>query len=122
MVLGPVEVQGLPLFYKVFNGFVSVFKDLLLGKDASRMFGQATRFLNRKCTLEQNENHNVLMVFGSKENPSFLPCHIMDKMFTVEIARQYNHWLNFFLDKKKKIVNYSALEIRRLCLQRRQQD
>jgi hypothetical protein len=89
-------------FYEVFNGFVSVFKDLLLGKDAPRMSGHATKFLNRKGTLEQEENHSVLMVFGSKENPAFLPCHIMDKMFVAEIARQYNHWLHFFHDKKKK--------------------
>jgi hypothetical protein len=66
------------------------------------MSGQATKFLNRKGTLEQKENHSVLMVFGSKENPAFLPCHIPDKMFVAEIARQYNHWLHFFHDKKKK--------------------
>jgi hypothetical protein len=66
-------------------------KYLLLGKDASRMSGQATKFLNRKGTLKQEENHSVLMVFGSKENHAFLPCHIMDKMFVAEIARQYNH-------------------------------
>jgi hypothetical protein len=58
--------------------------------------------LNRKGTLEQEENHSVLMVFGSKENPTFPPCHITDKMFVAEIARQYNHWLHFFHDKKKK--------------------
>jgi hypothetical protein len=66
MVRVPVEAQGLPFFYEVFNGFVSVFKDLLLGKDALRMSGQETKFLNRKGTLEEKENHSVLMVFGSK--------------------------------------------------------
>jgi hypothetical protein len=66
------------------------------------MSGQTTKFLNKKGTLEQKENHSVLMVFGSKENPAFLPCHITDKMFVAEIARQYNHWLHFFHDKKKK--------------------
>ena len=59
-------------------------------------------FLNRKGTLEQEENHNVLMVFGSKENHAFLPCHITYMMFVAEIARKYNHWLHFFHDKKKK--------------------
>jgi hypothetical protein len=72
-------------FYDIINDFVSVFKDLLLGKDAPQMSGQSTKFLNRKGTLEQKENYNVLMVFGSKENSSFLPCHITDKMFVVEI-------------------------------------
>jgi hypothetical protein len=78
-------------FYEVFNDFVSVFKDLLLGKDAPLMSGQATKFLDRKGTLEQKENYSVRMVFGSKENHAFLPCHITDKMFVTEIARQYNH-------------------------------
>ena len=95
-----METQGFPLFYEVFNGFVSVFKDLLLGKDASRMSGHASKFLNKKGTLEQKENPSLLMVFGSKENPAFLPCHIMDKMFVAEITRKYNHWLHFFHDKK----------------------
>jgi hypothetical protein len=89
-------------FYDVFNGFVSIFKDLLLGKDAPQMSGQATNFLNRKGTVEQEENHSVLMVFVSKENSSFLPCHITDKMFAGKIARKYNHCLHFFHDKKKK--------------------
>jgi len=39
-------------FYEVFNDFVLVFKDVLLGKDAPRMFGQATKFLDTKGTLE----------------------------------------------------------------------
>jgi hypothetical protein len=88
-------------FYEVFNDFVSFFKDLLLGKDAPQMSSQETKFLNRKGTLELKENHSVLMVFGSKENPAFLPCHITDKMFVAEISRQYNHWLHFFHEKKK---------------------
>jgi len=86
------------------------------------MFGQETKFLNRKGTLEQNENHSVLMVFGSKGNPAFLPCHIRDKMFVAEIARQYNHWLHFFHDKKKKTIHSSALECRGLHVQKHQQD
>jgi hypothetical protein len=67
------------------------------------MSGHATKFLNTKGTLEQEENHSFIMVFSSKENPAFLPCHIMEKMFVAEIARQYNHWFHFFHDKKKKL-------------------
>ena len=48
------------------------------------------------------ENHNVIMIFGSKENISFLPCHISDIMFFTEVARQYNFWMHFFHEKKKK--------------------
>jgi hypothetical protein len=78
-------------FYEVFNDFVSVFKYLFLGKDAPRLSDQATKFLDRKGTLEQMENYSVIMIFGSKENLTFLPCHIIDIMFVTEIARQYNY-------------------------------
>jgi hypothetical protein len=58
--------------------------------------------MDRKGTLEQMENYSVIMIFGSKENPSFLPCHITNKLFVTEIARQYNYWLHFFHGKRKK--------------------
>jgi hypothetical protein len=48
------------------------------------------------------ENYSVIMIFGSKENPNFLPCHIMERMFVIEITRQYNYWLYFFHEKRKK--------------------
>jgi hypothetical protein len=66
------------------------------------MSDQASKFLDRKGTLEQMENYNLMRIFGSKENPSFLPCHISKKMFVAEITRQYNYWLHFFHEKRKK--------------------
>jgi hypothetical protein len=66
------------------------------------MYDQASKFLDRKGTLEQMENNNVIRIFGSQENPSFLPCYISDKMFVTEVARQYNYWLHFFHEKRKK--------------------
>jgi hypothetical protein len=63
------------------------------------MSNHATKFLDRKETLEQMENYSVIMIFGSKENPTFLPCHITNKMFVREIARQYNYRLHFFHGK-----------------------
>ena len=56
-------------FYEVFNDFVLVFKDLLLGKDAPQMFDQETKFLDRKGTLEPMDNYTVIRIFGSKEKP-----------------------------------------------------
>jgi hypothetical protein len=55
------------------------------------MSDQESKFLDRKGTLEQMENYNVIRIFGSKENLSFLPCHISDKMFVAEIARKYTY-------------------------------
>lgn len=66
------------------------------------MSDQATKFLDRKGTLEKMENYNFIRIFGSKENPSFLPCHISDIMFIVEIARNYTYLLHFFHKKRKK--------------------
>jgi hypothetical protein len=47
------------------------------------------------------ENYSVIRIFGSKENPSFLPCHISHKLFITEIKRKYNYWLHFFHEKRK---------------------
>jgi hypothetical protein len=77
-------------FYEVFNEFVSVFKGLLFRKDTPRIFAQASKFLYKKGTSEQMENYNVIRIFGSKENPSFLPCHISERMFFTKFSRKYN--------------------------------
>jgi hypothetical protein len=89
-------------YYEVFNEFVSLFKFLLLGKDAPRIYDQATKFLYRKGALEQMENCCVIRIFDSKEKPALLPCHIMDRMFVIEIEIQYNYWLHLFHEKRKK--------------------
>jgi hypothetical protein len=88
-------------FYEVFNGFVSVFKGFFFGKDTPRISTHASKFLDKKGTLEKIENYNVIRFFGSKENTSFLPCHISNKMFITEVTRQYNFWLLFFHEKRK---------------------
>jgi hypothetical protein len=68
-------------FYEFFNDFVSVFKGLFFGKDTPRISTHASKFLDKKGTLEKMENYNVIRIFDAKENPSFLLCHISDKMF-----------------------------------------
>jgi hypothetical protein len=89
-------------FYEVFNGFMSVFKFLLLGEDAPRISEQETSFLDKKGTLKHLDNHTVIIIFGSTEKPPLLPCHIMEKMFVVEVKRQYNYWFHLFQRKKRK--------------------
>jgi hypothetical protein len=89
-------------FYEVFNGFLSVFKVLLLGEDAPRISEQATSFLDKKGTLEHLDNYTVIRIFGSTEQPALLPCHITDIMFVAEVARQYNYWFHLLQRKKKK--------------------
>jgi hypothetical protein len=75
------------------------FKELLFGIDIPRISSQVGKFLDRKGTLEKMENYNIIRIFGSKENTSFLPCHIFDKMFVTKVARKYNFWLHFFHEK-----------------------
>jgi hypothetical protein len=48
------------------------------------------------------ENHNVIRILCSKENPSFLPYHVSDKKFITEVEKKYNLWLHFFHEKRKK--------------------
>jgi hypothetical protein len=74
-------------FYEVFNDFVLVLKVLLFRRDTPRISAQDSNFLDKKGTLEQMENYNVIRIFASKENPSFLSCHISDIMFVTEVAR-----------------------------------
>ena len=74
-------------FYEVFNGFVSVLKVFLLGEDAPHISDQATRFLDRKGALEHMDNYIVIRIFGSREKPALLPCHITDIMFVTEVTR-----------------------------------
>jgi hypothetical protein len=47
------------------------------------------------------ENYNVIRIFGSKQNPCFLPCHISGTMFFVETTSQYTYWLHLFHEKRK---------------------
>jgi hypothetical protein len=89
-------------FYEFYNDFVSFFKGILFGKNTLRIFDQANKFLEKKGTIEQMENHSVIRIFCSKENPSFVPYHVFDKFFITKVARQYNFWLHFFHEKRKK--------------------
>jgi hypothetical protein len=90
-------------FYEVYNDFVSIFKKNLFGESTSRISIEAAKFLEKKGTIEKMENHSIIRIFCSKENPSFLPYYVSDKLFITEVARKYNFWLHFFHEKRKKI-------------------
>jgi hypothetical protein len=74
-------------FYEVYNDFVSVFKGMLFGKNTPRISDQANKFLEKKGTIGQMENHSFIGIFCSKENPHFLPYHVFDNLFITEVAR-----------------------------------
>jgi hypothetical protein len=77
-------------FYEVFNDIVSVLKGLLFGKDTPRISAHASKFMDKRGTLEQMENYNVIRIFSSKENPSFLPCHISDRILLQKLQANIN--------------------------------
>jgi hypothetical protein len=86
----------------VYNDFVSVFKKLFLGENTPRISIEATKFLEKRRTIKKMENHNMIRIFCSKENPSFLLYYVPDKLFITEVVRQYNKWLHIFHEKRKK--------------------
>jgi hypothetical protein len=89
-------------FYEVYNDFVSFFKRLLLGENTSRISEQANRFLEKKGMIEQMDNHGVIRIFFFKENHSFLPDHVSNKLFITKVERQYKFSLHFFHEERKK--------------------
>jgi hypothetical protein len=95
-------------FYEVFNDFVSVLKGFWFGKDTPRIFSQASKFQDKKGTLEQMENYNVIRIVSSKENPSFLPCLYLTKCLLHNL--QGNIIFGYtYLMKKEKINPYLCL-------------
>jgi hypothetical protein len=92
-------------FYEVYCDFVSKFKKLLFGEDTSRLSLEATTFLKGKGVLEKMEDYNVIRVFCSIEKPIFLPYYISDKLFIIEIARQYKFG-SILSQKKEKSSSY----------------
>jgi hypothetical protein len=78
-------------FYEVFNGFLFVFKVLLLGENAPHISEQTTSFLHNMGTLQHLENYIVIRIFGSTEQHALLPFHVTDIIFIAEVARQYSY-------------------------------
>jgi len=48
------------------------------------------------------EDYNIIRVLCSNEKPIFLPYYLSDKLFIIEIARQYKFWFHTFSEKRKK--------------------
>jgi hypothetical protein len=83
-------------FYEVYNNFMSKFKKLLFGEDTSRLSLEASTFLNGKGVLEKMNDYNIIMVFCSHEKTIFLPYYVSNKLFVIEVERQYIFWFYTF--------------------------
>jgi hypothetical protein len=73
-----------------------------LGENTPRIYVEATKFLEKKRTIQKMENHNIIRIFCSKENPYFLLYYVLNKLFIIEVARHYKFWFHFFHEKRKK--------------------
>jgi hypothetical protein len=73
-----------------------------LGESTPRVSVEAVKFLEKKGMIEKMENHNIIRIFCSKENPSFLPYYVPDKLSITKVERKNNFWLRFFHEKRKK--------------------
>ena len=97
-------------FYEVYSDFISKFKKLLFEEDTYRLSLEAASFLKGRGVLEKMEDYNVIRVFCSIEKPTFLSYYISDKMFIIEIPRQYKLWFHTISEKRKKIVHTYPME------------
>jgi hypothetical protein len=89
-------------FYEVYNSFLSSFKRLMFGKNTARLSLEATSFLDQRGTFESNEKYSIIRIYCSREPPIYLSFYVSDKMFIIEVCRQYKFWENFFCQRKKK--------------------
>jgi hypothetical protein len=89
-------------FYEVYNNFVSQFKKLLFGYDTSRISLEALTFLNGKGFLKKMDDYNIIRIFCSHEKYIFLLYYVPDKLFIIEVARQYKFWFYIFYEKRKR--------------------
>jgi hypothetical protein len=76
-------------FYEFYNDFVSVFKKFLFGEDTSRISLELSSFLNTKGVIEKMGDYNIIRILCSHEKPLFLPYFVPDKLFFIEVERQY---------------------------------
>jgi hypothetical protein len=61
--------------------FFSFFKGLLFGKNILKIYDEDNKFVEKKETLEQMENHSVIKILCPNENPYFLPYNVSVKFF-----------------------------------------
>jgi hypothetical protein len=89
-------------FYEVHNAFVSSFKRLIYGPNTSRLSLEAASFLARKGSFEAMDDFSIIRLYCSHEKPSLLPFYVSDRLFIVEVCKQYKFWAHFFNEKRKK--------------------
>jgi hypothetical protein len=97
-------------FYEVQNDFLSTFKKLVYGPNTSRLSIEVVSFLAGKGIFETLDDFSFIRLYGFEEKPSLLPFYVSNKLFVIEVCKQYKFWAHFFNEKRKKQVHSIALE------------
>jgi hypothetical protein len=71
---------------------------------------EAATFLVEKGIFETLEDFSFIRLYGFQGKPSLLPFYVSDKLFTIEVCKQYKYWAHFFNEKKKKAIHPFTLE------------
>jgi hypothetical protein len=83
-------------FYEVYDVFVSFFKKLVFGNGALKISLDVATFLDKRGSFEENENYSVIRVYYSRESLIYFPFYVLEKMFVLEVCRQYKFWACLF--------------------------
>jgi len=59
------------------------------------------RWKHLLCVMEKMDDYNIIRIFCSHEKPLFLPYCVPNKLFIIEVARQYKLWFHVFYEKMK---------------------
>jgi hypothetical protein len=63
---------------------------------------EATSFLDKRGSFEAMEKFSIIRLYFSHEKPSYLPYYVLDKIFVVDIYREYKSLAHFFNEKRKR--------------------
>jgi hypothetical protein len=102
-------------FYEVYNDFMSAFKKLLFRENTSRLSLEASAFLDTKGILEKMDDYNIIRIFCSHEKPLFLPYYVPDKLFVIEVARQYKSGSIFSMKKGRNSSSLFPGKLVKFC-------
>jgi hypothetical protein len=68
----------------------------------SRLSLEVASFLSEKGVFEALEEFSFLRLYGFQGKPLLLPFYVSDRLFVIEVCRQYKYWAHFFNEKRKK--------------------
>jgi hypothetical protein len=84
---------------------------MIHGLAMSRLLLETASFLSEKGVFEELEKISFLRLYGFQGKPFLLPFYISDRIFIIEVCRQYKYWTHFFNEKRKNQFIPTTMEI-----------